>query len=133
MRLALFHPVAANLPCNECRRWFYNIQTGERRMRGGRPEPRPANSKIPLPCWECPKESPEQEHEHVLSDKNRQAFDFYLMVKHTAGNYLRSLIETDAIVAHNQVIIGQFDEARQVIDLGRMLRPAPNGTAEGKR
>jgi hypothetical protein len=47
----LLHP---QLPsCEDCKRWMYDLKTGRRDERDGRPIPRPAN--VGTPCRNCPK------------------------------------------------------------------------------
>lgn len=46
--------LAPQLPsCADCKRWLFDLRTGRRTERGGKPVPRLVN--VPTPCRDCPK------------------------------------------------------------------------------
>lgn len=134
VRLVLYHPVAASISCSECQKWFYDFRTGKRQERGGQPVPRPA--KITPPCWECPKESPEQAHEHELSEKNKAAYRFAQEVRATHGQCLVGAWRTDGIVRRNlrliQEIIDGFERYHARADIVGLAGMRVTGAARKK-
>jgi hypothetical protein len=85
--------------------WNWKDQTGSGDiLKGvdGKPKKRVGD---PPPCERCPKVSPEKEHEHVLSAKNWQAYEFAKAVKATCGACLVGRARTDSILLQNLAII----------------------------
>jgi len=80
---------------------MYDIKTGQKQTRGGRPIPRPAGT--PTPCHQCPKGSPEEAKDRELSDKNARAWWYYRQARAPLGQQLPA----DAIVHRNHAIIDQ--------------------------
>jgi hypothetical protein len=87
---------------------MYDIKTGRREMRGGKPIPR--GPKLKTPCWECPKNSPEEESQHVLSDKNRQLLALYYEIKATHGRCMTDRLAADPLLRHKLAIVGRIVE-----------------------
>ena len=88
MRLWLDHPAVARIPCDDCKKYVYDMETGERQTyQWGSPDNvvdqiRPG--KPPCQCgWVCPKGSPNQERRHVLTKRNHRLFDAFLQHKFT--------------------------------------------------
>lgn len=80
MRLWLFHNGAASIPCEQCKEFVFNIETGEKQTYKSGPERKELpllRSGSPTPCDSCPKESPERAKEMELTPKNWQAFQWY--------------------------------------------------------
>ncbi len=81
MELILFHPGAARVPCSECAKFVFNLETGEKETYRSGPE----RLELPVvrgpgqktPCDSCPKESPEHAKEIELSPRNWRAWRHY--------------------------------------------------------
>lgn len=107
MTLLLYHPEIIDRSCEDCRRWMFEGDGTERMgskraMRGGQPIPRPANAK--LPCFHCPKKSPELAPVMELTERNQQAVRLYYEVQATFGVGQ----PLDAVATKNCGIIGQI-------------------------
>lgn len=78
----------------------------------GKPIERRADQ--PTPCGKCPKKSPEQEHEYVLTEANYQALAHYREAKAMGFRGLSDEEATDAVVRRNFVLLDQvFDGMRE--------------------
>ena len=84
---------------------MYDIETGEKLTRGGRPQRRQAGHATP--CHKCPKGSPENESRVVLSPHNKQAFAQYLV---TRAGVIPETWKLDATFRHNCAIISRVYE-----------------------
>ena len=109
----MFYPVLARTPCEECCKyvirydWLKHEGSGEREIDEATGEPMERDG--PPPCKEgrrsstlCPKECPEKEKEHVLSEKNYRAWNFYREVR-AAG--LPEEMKTDRVLMKNLALI----------------------------
>ena len=109
LRLSLYHPGVANLPCAQCAKMQHNMETGEPLVGYAGPnKTKPFNYPLTKPpCkaanpFTCPKGSPEQESEVTLSEKNRRTVLLYLQAKATGFHYVP---EFDALLADNFSIV----------------------------
>ena len=89
----LFRPELARRSCQDCQTWLYDENTGKRLMRRDQPVLRP--STIPTPCAQCPKGSPEKEHETRLTRRNAAVVELYRMVRATSGSILTEEMKRD--------------------------------------
>ena len=75
--LAGLYPQFANRSCADCKKWWYDDETGKVCERGGQRLERPENTVLLCETMEgCPKGTPEQPK--GLSTKNRMAYRHYL-------------------------------------------------------
>lgn len=79
LRLLLEHPQHARLSCADCKKWLVDIKTAEYTKRANQKIPRPEN--IPTPCKECPKGSPENEVNCVLTKDNEALVGLWNMAR----------------------------------------------------
>lgn len=99
MGLLLSHPEVAYRTCGSCRRWFYNLKTGELEKRW-QTDPETGDRKLlplarkpsdKLPCWNCPKcedstaKNPAVGQQCELSERNWRALRFYFQQKAVGG------------------------------------------------
>jgi len=81
-------------------------------LRAGQPIPR---GKSPTPCAQCPKESPQKEDEHELSEKNHRAVGFYAAERAAGG--LDPRFRDDALVRETMriidTIVRQYEASEQ--------------------
>jgi len=122
----LFHPGVAKVACCDCKRWIYEPETGKRKTykagadRRELPYVRPPN--VPTPCHECPKGSPEREHEFRLSARNWRTLQAFLEARSCGvpAGWLR-----DPLFRRNASILGElfrrFDRQRQADELAARL------------
>ena len=87
----LFASAVAHVSCADCQRFVYDLQTGKREtyQAGSAYNELPVPRNGPPPCElgrDCPKESPEREHLHVLNARNRQMVDLYFANRAFGGN-----------------------------------------------
>lgn len=108
MGLLLSHPEVGYRTCDNCRRWYYDPDTGKVQKQWrknpdtGRQEQVPRERKPggKLPCWSCPKcegsavKGPEVGRKSELSARNWQALRFYHQQKAAGG-------EVDAVARKN--------------------------------
>lgn len=119
MRLLLFHPGAASVTCEECRKYIYDDTWKRKTYRAGpRREERPClrPDSIPTPCERCPKESPSKAKEYDLSRRNRKAFDAYLRFR-AAGPRGR----IDSVAERNMAIIDDLYREWERKAIGREI------------
>lgn len=102
MTILLRHPEVANRACSDCQKWMYDDK-GAIEYRGKKPIKR----VIPPNCGACPKQSPQQAHLHELSDRNKQAVEFYFTTRAMSGANLTDEQRQDPIVQRNLAIIDQ--------------------------
>lgn len=84
--MLLFHPGAASIPCEKCKEFVFDLETGEQQTYQSGPQRKELpllRAGSPTPCHVCPKESPEKAKEVELSEKNWQAWNFYTQAKAT--------------------------------------------------
>ena len=127
MSLQLFHPEIATRPCSQCLEWWYDdfqepegkkwkfqnkIQErrGHKFKRPPHVQP-PCRAVTPSPC---PKGCPEREHESVLSDKNRQAVEFYKRTKAMYGKNLTDEMASDEVLQRNMAVINDLMKAHEI-------------------
>lgn len=80
--MALFHPRAARIDCEDCKKYLYDLEKGERKTfkSGPKHEEKPyERGNAPLQCKDCPKGSPENDCR--LSDRNVQTVELYQQVR----------------------------------------------------
>lgn len=113
------------MPCSECKAWVYDLDTGtvETYWNGQEkvPQPRPG----PPPCQlgkECPKVSPEREHEFVLNERNERMLAAYMTARATAG---RSLGPMDSLTGRAfrliDSIVRQHERYETVSELTKFM------------
>ena len=87
MRLLLHHPALARVRCSDCAKYVYDEHWKRETFEAGSVDNiLPVLRHGPTPCQsgvECPKGSPEQEHEHLLSRRNDRMLAVYLESKAT--------------------------------------------------
>ena len=105
MKLLLFHPGVAVIDCRDCQKFIYDFATGQRKTyaQGTRDRLRPANT--PPPCHKCPKQSPQQSHEHELSAKNWRTLSLYQQVRASRGACLTDAMKNDGLLMKNLATI----------------------------
>lgn len=109
MSLYLANPALHNRTCAECVLWMYDEKTGQKMIRAGQPLPR---GKSPTPCWQCPKGSPTEAHNHELSLKNRLAYGYFVQARAPLGERLPA----DAITHR---VLGHVDRLVRAAEAGR--------------
>ena len=77
--MILLHPGAASIDCEDCAKWVYNLETGERQQWHGADAPNPTVTPCRKDPKICPKGSPEAGSE--LTPRNWQAYENYLECK----------------------------------------------------
>lgn len=127
----MFYPVLAGLPCATCKKyvidydWDTHRGTGEITRWGKSPGLREKLQErvagVPLPCDRCPKESPDKEHEHVLSNKNVQAYSHYLEVKASSGCCLSDAEREDRTLRRNLAIIDSIAREAEQYHLAKRI------------
>lgn len=82
--LKVHHPQVAMIPCSECQKWIYDFSTGRRKTVRCGPERKeePIEQGPDPPCkqglsFKCPKGSPEEEADHILTPANQRILDLY--------------------------------------------------------
>ncbi|QDU76436.1 hypothetical protein Pan97_34850 [Bremerella volcania] len=115
------HPGAASIDCDDCAKWIYDLETGQKATVRVGPErkeefqPRP--SGVPTPCSTCPKKSPENAKECTLSRKNYRTYQFWRMCNASHFHYMPEHLANDPIVARNFAALAdvrvQIDENRR--------------------
>ena len=108
------HPHLCQRSCADCKTWWYrDTKSNEIVKRKGEKLKRPPGSKTP--CDDCPKESPEKEHLHILNRRSLKAVEIYWMVQSTGiTDELREKyprLVQDLSVIHQ--LIGQHKEDYQ--------------------
>lgn len=126
MRLQLFHPRVAAVPCRLCQQFVYdwdqrNPTYGQRRQHGGQDWLRPDN--VPPPCAKCPKGSPEQEHESMLSPKNLKTFLLFLRIRATAGRCLTPRQARDPVLLRNLSVVDSMVRCHERQEAAEALLP----------
>ncbi|HEX3728030.1 MAG TPA: hypothetical protein VHV08_17385 [Pirellulales bacterium] len=103
MKLLLFHPQLLHRTCDRCRTWLYDDKH-QVMTRAGCPVRRPSGS--PTPCWQCPKQSPEQARGYEY-DMRRIArrIELYFQVRATSGRCLDERAARDALVARHLALV----------------------------
>ena len=132
MRLWLFHPFLAGLACEDCQRWIYDFETGEKQTYKSGPNRVEIQRTWPKgtgpPCKTCPKGSPAEEHEHILSLKNWRTLMIYQQVRATSGHCLNDAERMDRILRQNlatiDTLVRLHEHQRLVMDLSHAW-PAP--------
>ena len=103
--MAVHHPALLKFTCAECKKYVYNMETGERftvcnglldmqRPVGPSGEPEP-------PCNKCPKGSPDREREFILTPANYKTLKLYLEVRVTFGQGLTDAMKNDRWLMNN--------------------------------
>jgi hypothetical protein len=131
--LLLFHPGAARIDCEECKRFIFDLKTGERntyRAGPGREElPCVRPVAVPTPCGTCPKKSPASARELELSRRNVKTLWIYRQVRATAGQCLTDEMRRDGLLMRNLALLDgifrDYDQSRlgeQVIEFMLLAR-----------
>jgi hypothetical protein len=130
VELLLFYPALTRFTCAECQQFVYDVDwdkncagTGQRKTyRGGTCDLRRGKNSPP-PCFydakACPKGSPAEEQEHVLSPENWQAWQLYREVRATNGACLTDAMRADRLLMQNLSILDEMARVRERQQLGR--------------
>jgi hypothetical protein len=124
-RLELFYPVLARLSCEDCQKyvpdydWSEHTGTGKPRGPEGEPWKRPKESAPP--CFKCPKRSPAEERQHVLSRKNWKTFQLALQAHATGGRCLTEEMSRDGLLMENVTVVCRLIEAHARNDLAERI------------
>lgn len=107
MRLLLFHPGPASIDCEDCQRYVYDLERGERKTyrAGGEDRPQVRPPGTPRQCALCPKESPARAAELRLTRANVATLRIYLESRATAGASLTPVMLRDLLLLRNLRII----------------------------
>ena len=105
--MLLVHPGPASIDCDDCQKFIYDLETGQRKQVGrkGHRKPQPRPPGIPLQCGNCPKRSLAESKKIELSEKNRLAYRAWAEVKATYGKAMSERMAADGIVRQNFSII----------------------------
>jgi hypothetical protein len=112
VRLLLFHPGVAGIDCEDCKKYVYDLKTGERktyRAGPGRielPCVRPA--LLSTPCGECPKKSPENARLIKLNRRNLETVWIYRQVRATGGQCLTEAMAADPLLMRNLTLLDEL-------------------------
>lgn len=128
----LFYPALTQFSCADCQRFVYDVDwangcvgTGKRKTYCGGTRDVARTAGTPPPCAfdkdACPKGSPAEEAEHLLSADNAQTWQLYREVKATGGACLTDEMKRDQLLMRNLALIDQLAEARQRQQLGREI------------
>lgn len=113
MRLILLHPGAARIDCEECKKFVFNLDTGEKETYRSGPTrellPVERLPSVPTPCNKCPKQSPEKAKEIELTEKNWAAFAHYQQCKAVG---LTEAERRDPIVRRNFALMDRLTAER---------------------
>ncbi len=117
----LYHPAVAQVPCSECQRFVYDLKTGKREtyQAGSAHNELPVPRNGPPPCelgHDCPKQSPDREHLHVLTERNRRMLELYSANRAFQG-HLFAPHEIDGLTRLGFVICDSFFRASEQRDL----------------
>lgn len=124
----MFYPALTRFSCAECQAFVYDVDwtngcegTGNRKKfcGGTRDVVRPAAS--PPPCELCPKGSPAEEHEHLLTADNWLTLELFREVKATNGACLTDEMKADRLLMQNLAAIDQLWIAKERQRLGREI------------
>lgn len=109
VELVLFHPGAAAIDCDDCRKHEYDLTTGKPITYHAGPK---REEKIKIrppgtfaPCEQCPKKSPENAKRIALSLKNWKTLAIYRQVKATCGACLTDAMRNDRLLMKNMASI----------------------------
>jgi len=107
--LLLFHPGLTLFTCDDCQKYVYNLETGERETFKAGPQrvemPKIRPPGVDTPCLKCPRESPEKAGQYELTDANWRTYTLYRRAKATSFHYLTEAEQKDPIVAIAFVIL----------------------------
>ena len=107
--MLLWHPGAVKIDCGDCKKYLYNLETGERRTFKAGPKredrPRPRGPMEALQCSECPKKSPENADACRLSDRNWKTLELFRSIR-VAGT--TEAMKQDPILMENLAVIGHL-------------------------
>lgn len=101
--------------------WEKHRGTGKRKRHANGTIDTLRPKQVPPPCSKCPKESPEKEQEHKLSERNRKLVRLFREVKATNGARLTEGMKRDQLLMTNLAIIGQLYETYERNELADML------------
>jgi hypothetical protein len=87
--------------------YVLDVKTGKfLETKDKRKQKRPAGSKTP--CWECPKQSPENEKNCQLSERNIKTLELYYRFRACGWDGLPASCRGDSIVVRNFAIIDKI-------------------------
>lgn len=115
--MQLFHPEVAYRSCDDCRRWFYDPKTGERRKsRTGGYLKRQSESSLPCVSDECPKGDYKKPIESSLEID--RTLTLYRHAKATGGRSLTTAEAKDRLLAEAFALL---DDLERVASESRTL------------
>ncbi|HEV8061534.1 MAG TPA: hypothetical protein VGP68_16765 [Gemmataceae bacterium] len=126
----MFYPALTQFTCGECQKKLFDVDwahgctgTGKVKtyMTGAGPREQVRGKLNPPPCSECPKGSPEEEAEHLLSADNWLTWQIYREVKATNGACLTDAMKADALLMRNLAMLDELARVRERQQLGREL------------
>jgi hypothetical protein len=132
VELSLFYPALTRFTCAECQQYVYDVDwengctgTGQRKKYCGGTRDLQRTKNSPPPCFydakACPKGSPAEEAEHVLTPENWQAWQLYREVRATNGACLSEAMRNDRLLMQNLTLLDELARARDRQQLGREL------------
>jgi len=126
MRLILFHPQILSFSCEDCKKYIYDLRTGDLQTyksgpkREDKPMLRPKD--VATPCDKCPRESPELAPTYELSSRNHRTLLLYQKAKATGFHYLTDEEKHDSLVARNFSILDSlYEEKRRHRDTASLV------------
>ena len=118
----LEHPGVAKIPCSECQKRAYDMDTGEPKTFRAGPEGElkfyDQNHKAPcFTGWKCPKESPAKEKDHLLSERNHRVAMIYHHVKASCGQ----VGPIDTLLAHLLSFVDRMYSDIEIVERSREM------------
>lgn len=111
MKLILFHPGLTRFSCGDCKRWVYDLETGQRETVCNGQVDVERGLGNPTPCSSCFKQGPQFEKLFQLTPANRKTLDLYLQNRATHGRSLSDAMVRDRWLMSNFALLGRiFDE-----------------------
>lgn len=105
----MFHPGEASIDCNECKRFIFDLKTGEKKTykAGPRREEMPWVRPlcVPTPCGDCPKKSPEEAERCKLSNKNWRTWQLFKEMRATNGAAFTPAMRRDRVLLQNFAVL----------------------------
>jgi hypothetical protein len=128
----LFYPALTQFSCAECQKFVYDVDwangctgTGKRKTFCGGTRDLERTAASPPPCAfdkdACPKGSPAEEAEHLLSADNWLSWQIYREVRATNGGCLTEAMKADPLLMRNLAMLDELARVRERQQLGREL------------
>lgn len=133
----MFYPALTQFSCDSCQRKIHDVDwangctgTGKVKTYAGGTRELMRTKNSPPPCAfdrpgsserACPKGSPAEEAEHILSAENWQTWELYRQVRATNGACLTDAMKADALLMRNLALLDELARVRERQQLGREL------------